>query len=66
MKQPKSSGHSEYGVWFSPEQWAAAMEPRPRWDLNPPQREEFDSDHSYALDLLDYANRVLETRKEAK
>lgn len=32
----------------------------PRWDLNPPQREEYDSPKAYVRGLRAYAERVLE------
>lgn len=34
----------------------------PVWDLEPPQREEFDSPEQYVRALGDYANRVLAVR----
>ena len=50
-----------FGVEFSAEQNAALAddEKSPRWDLNPPQREEYDSDRWYALALRQYADRLI-------
>jgi hypothetical protein len=48
-----------FGVQFTPEQWAAAIADPPRWDLNPPQREEYNSDYDYALGEREYADRVI-------
>jgi hypothetical protein len=31
----------------------------PRWDLDPPQREEFDDELSYLIGLRDYADRLI-------
>lgn len=54
------AAHTLFGVPFSHRQWAAmAIEP-PRWDLNPPQREEYDNDEAYAMGEREYADRVIE------
>ncbi len=51
--------HSLFDVPFTAAQWAAARQDPPRWDLHPPQREEYDTDHDYALGERDYADRVI-------
>lgn len=47
------------GVYFSREQIDAIKRDveNPRWDLNPPQREEYESDKDYLLELRAYADR---------
>ena len=55
-----------FGVNFTAEQWAAAEKKPPLWDLFPPQREEFDSDQDYAVEVRHYANRVLAMSTEAQ
>ena len=50
-----------FGVRFTLAQEAAlAADSRaPRWDLYPPQREEYDDDHAYALGLREYCDRLI-------
>jgi hypothetical protein len=50
-----------FGVRFTLAQEAAlAADSRsPRWDLHPPQREEYDDDHAYAVGLRDYCDRLI-------
>jgi hypothetical protein len=55
-----------FGVTFTTKQWAAIIQDPPRWDLNPPQREEYNDDHSYAIGEREYANRVLATIRKKK
>ncbi len=50
----------EFGVTFTDEQWKAVMLEPPLWDLNPPQREEYNTDYDYAIGEREYADRVLE------
>ena len=50
---------SLFGVQFTRAQCLAAETEPPQWDLNPPQREEYDDDHAYALGERDYADRVI-------
>ena len=40
-----------FGVEFSEDQWHAANIRPPLWNLNPPQREEYDHDAAYAVAL---------------
>ena len=58
---PERLGSRVFGVCFSAAQNAAlaADEHDPRWDLNTPQREEYDDDYAYALGLRDYADRLI-------
>ena len=58
---PRRTGSMLFGVEFSASQNAAlaADERSPRWDLNPPQREEYDCDYGYALGLRQYADRLI-------
>ena len=53
-----------FGVEFSEDQWHAANIRPPLWNLNPPQREEYDHDAAYAVALREYADRVIEYGKE--
>lgn len=50
-----------FGVPFTTIQNAALKTDQqfPRWDLEPPQREEYADDHGYALGLRDYADRLI-------
>jgi len=58
---PRRTGSMLFGVEFSVAQNSAlkADDRSPRWDLNPPQREEYDDDHAYALGLRDYCDRLI-------
>lgn len=49
------------GVFFTEaEEKALATDLRnPHWDLEPPQREEYESDFAYAKALKAYAGRIL-------
>lgn len=51
-----------FGVPFTQEQMAACVE-LPKWELNPPQREEYESDSSYAIDLREYADKIIAAEK---
>jgi hypothetical protein len=57
---------SIFGIRFTSDQEKVLAEDdrSPRWDLNPPQREEYDNDHSYAMGLRDYADRLLFANKK--
>jgi hypothetical protein len=35
----------------------------PRWDLDPPQREEYSSDYGYTVGLGEYADRLIAAKK---
>lgn len=59
----KSIGKTIFGVDFTPEQWAAVRLSPPLWQLDPPQREEYDSDYDYAIGEREYADRVIAARK---
>ena len=48
-----------FGIQFTEEQWKANQLDPPLWYLNPPQREEYDTDKDYALAELEYAKRVI-------
>ena len=54
-----------FGVRFTLAQGAAldSDNPSPRWDLHPPQREEYDDDRAYAIGLRDYADRLIAANK---
>lgn len=39
-------------------------EQRPRWELNPPQREEYDTPRNYVLALGGYADRAIEAESQ--
>lgn len=56
-----------FGVRFTAAQDAAldADERSPRWDLEPPQREEYMDDTGYALALRRYADRLIAARKKS-
>jgi hypothetical protein len=53
---------SLYGVTFTSEQMAAANLKPPMWHLLPPQREVHPTDADYAMELREYANRVIAER----
>jgi hypothetical protein len=55
------SKDSLYGVKFSEQQNLALQRDlkSPRWDLDPPQRENYYNDTEYAFALRDYANRLI-------
>ncbi len=40
----------------------AALDQRPHWDLEPPQREEYDTPRAYVDALRQYADRVISGR----
>lgn len=50
-----------FGVRFTLAQEKALVSDRrsPRWDLNPPAREEYDDDYHFGLGLRDYADRLI-------
>ena len=48
-----------YGVVFTSEQYEASKIDPPIWELDPPQREEYESDYDYAKDLRLYADKVI-------
>lgn len=56
-----ATGSVHFGVKFTPQQEAAlkADTESPRWDLNPPQREDYDTDYTYGLALRQYADRLI-------
>ncbi len=65
-KGPHLNVHLVYGVVFTPEQFKASEISPPIWELEPPQREEYESDRDYANDLRLYADRVINFKKESK
>ena len=64
----KHTQHKRSSVEFSAAQNAAlaADERSPRWDLHPPQREEYDCDYGYALGLRQYADRLIVSNAKAQ
>jgi hypothetical protein len=54
-----------FGVRFTLAQEAAlnSDDRSPRWDLHPPQREEYDDDRAFAIGLRDYADRLIAANK---
>ncbi len=59
-----SAVHELYGVAFTQEQWDATRAHPPAWEANPPQREEYEDDTSYALGLREYAIRAIPALKK--
>ena len=52
-----------HGVKFTAHQLAAISKGHPKWELNPPQRETFSTDHDYAVALHLYALRVIQSKQ---
>jgi hypothetical protein len=55
-----------FGIRFTEEQWLAANQRPPLWELEPPQREEYTDDVGYAVGMRDYADRVIAHNKQQK
>ena len=60
--------HVLFDVNFTDEQWDAIEndDKCPRWDLDPPQREDYMDDHIYAIGLRSYADRLIQSKIEVK
>ena len=68
VKQITYSPCKMFGVSFTATQMAAleADKAAPRWDLNPPQRENHDNDIQYAFALRGYADRLAASKAPEK
>ncbi len=64
----QKTGTSMFSVEFTSDQEVVLAEDdrSPRWDLNPPQREEYDDDRSYAVGLRNYADRLIAAKMRIK
>lgn len=63
----RADGQYLNGVYFSREQLDAIKNDiaNPKWYLNPPSREEYDTDKDYLLELREYSNRVINENRSA-